>query len=130
MDTNSLLNEAKKALGIKSDYQLAKAIEMHSGLIADYRKGKRILDTYACGRLAEVLGLDALELIAQVEAESEKNATRAAWWSRFLSSLPRSAAMLVCGLSIWAGFSPAGGVQVAEAEVLNVRLRRMQPAMI
>jgi len=130
MDTNALLDAAKVATGCRSDYALAKVLQINSGLIARLRKGERQPDAYACGRLAEVLGKDALELIAQVEAENEKNPIRREWWTRFLSSLPRSGVMIVCGLLSLAGFSPTGPVRGAAADMLNVRLRPMRPLPI
>lgn len=129
MDTNLLLDEAKRCLKLDTDYKLAKALEINKGRISEYRKGG-IPDAYACGRLAEVLGLDALQLIAQVEAETEKNATRKAWWARFLSSLPRSVGMIACALWTWGVSSPAGPGNEARAETLNDALRRMRPSMI
>lgn len=82
MDISKVLDEAKAALNIDTDYKLAKALELPNGYITLWRQGSRIPDAYACARLAEVLGINPLELIAQVEAETEKNETRRTYWKK------------------------------------------------
>lgn len=89
--SKELLLECKIKLGIKTDYKLAQALQMHSGLISDYMNGKRTPDAYACVRMALVLKRDPAEIIAIVESEHEKNATRKAFWTDFLSRAKRIA---------------------------------------
>jgi transcriptional regulator with XRE-family HTH domain len=86
-----LLLECKIKLGIQSDYKLAKAFEIHTGRIADYMSGKRTPDAYTCVRIALVLGKDPAEVIAEIEAETEKNETRKAFWLSFLARISHTA---------------------------------------
>lgn len=82
MDVTKVIDEAKERLGVESDYALAKKLEINQARISQYRKGKESLDAYACARLAEVLKMDPFELLAQVEAETEKNETRRTYWKK------------------------------------------------
>lgn len=98
MDMSKVIEAAKKALDVESDYALAKKLEIPNNYIADYRSGKRRPDAYACARLAEVLEMDPFELLAQVEAETEKNEGRRAYWKRVAERMAATsmAAFLVC----------------------------------
>lgn len=80
MDISKVLDDAKAALNVDTDYKLAKRLEISNGYIAQWRKGTRIPDAYACARLAEILGIDPFELLAQVEAATEKNEARRTYW--------------------------------------------------
>lgn len=73
MEIEKLLDECKEKLEVKSDYALAKKLEIHAGLISDYRSGKREPDEYACLKFAEVLGLDGEMLIVHFAARKAKN---------------------------------------------------------
>lgn len=73
MEINKLLDRCMERTGAKSDYALAKDLELHTALISMYRSGKRIPDSYACIKIAEVLEMDALKLICYYEALSAKN---------------------------------------------------------
>jgi hypothetical protein len=107
--TNVLLDKAKEALGLESDYALAKALEVNNGTIAGYRKGTRQPDAYAAARLALALGRDPLELIAEIEAEHARTPTARAWWRTFLSSGLKSTVNTVAALLICIGTWSAGG---------------------
>ena len=82
MDMSKVIDSAKKALDVESDYALAKKLEINQARISSYRKGKETPDAYACARLAEVLGMDPFELLAKVEAATEKNEGRRAYWQK------------------------------------------------
>lgn len=81
--TQRLMQEAKSALGIESDYALAKALEMSRQAISHYRTGRSQLDVEGAFRIAEVLGKDPAAIIAAVEAErATKPEAREAWIQR------------------------------------------------
>ena len=79
-----LLLECKIALGVKTDYKLAQALKINRGIVSDYLSGKRVPDVYACVRIALALKRDPAEIIAEIEAETEKNPERRAFWVDFL----------------------------------------------
>lgn len=86
-----LLLECKIKLGIQTDYKLAQALEIHTGRVADYMNGKRAPDAYTCVRMALILGRDPAEVIAEVEADTEKNDKRRAFWADFLQRASKAA---------------------------------------
>jgi hypothetical protein len=86
-----LLLECKVKLGVKTDYKLAQALELHRGILSDYMSGKRIPDTYACIRISLILQRNPAEIIALIESESEKNEKRKAFWVDFLGRVKQAA---------------------------------------
>ncbi len=96
-----LLLEYKIKLGIKTDYKLAQALELHRGDLGQYLSGKRTPDAYTCVRIALVLGKDPAEVIAEIELETDKNETRKAFWRTFLMRTSHTAKRVtLLGLSI------------------------------
>jgi len=82
-----LLDETKAAKGIETDYALAKALDLHSGLISDYYSGKRSPNEYACLRIAEALARPLDEILAAVRIEAEKDDTRREAWRKYYKSI-------------------------------------------
>ena len=107
-----LLLECKVKLGIQSDYKLAQALEMHSGLISDYMSGKRVPDEYACMRISLILQRNPAEIIAIVQGESEKNPKRKAFWLDFLVHAKQAAKLGMLSLIFIAGLN--GGKNLGE----------------
>lgn len=85
-----LLLECKIKLGIQTDYKLAQMLKIHRGLVSDYMNGKRVPDAYACVRIALALKRDPAEIIAEIEAETEKNPERKAFWADFLQHVKKA----------------------------------------
>ena len=79
-----LLLECKIKLGVKTDYKLAQALKTSTARISDYMSGKRNPDAYACMQIGLVLHRDPLLILAEIEAETEKNETRKLFWKDFL----------------------------------------------
>ena len=108
-----LLLECKIKLGIESDYKLAQALEIHRTRVSEYMSEKRTPDAYAAVRMAGILERDPAEIIATIEADSEKNPKRREFWRDFLQRAKRAArrGMLVflCGLTLWGVQATAGG---------------------
>jgi len=82
-----LLNAVKDAKGIKSDYALAKAIDIPKQRISEYYKSRNTPDEYACLKIAEALGKDYAEISAIVRIEAEKDENRREVWRRYYKSL-------------------------------------------
>lgn len=89
--TQELAEAARVKLGGVTDYSLAKTLEIPRARISEYVRGEQNADTYACVRLAMVLGRDPLEVIAEVEAQTARTPTKRDFWSRFPSGLRRTA---------------------------------------
>lgn len=107
MKIEKYLDEAKRRLDIASDYALAKKMEVPKQYIQEMRKGKRGTPLSAAYWLAITLELDPAEVVAELEAEREKNPGRREFWKSFLSHASKAAVLLLCML-VW-GFSAGVG---------------------
>lgn len=85
MNTLELLYEAKRKMGVSSDYALAQILEIRKQRMTDYKSGRLLPDTYVLTRLAIILERDPMSLIAEFEAETEKDPVRKEFWKGFLS---------------------------------------------
>jgi len=101
--TNGLLDRAKAALGVDSDYALAKALGITQPAVTAYRHGKSAPEPAIAGRLAEIIGQPPLQVIAMIEQEREaaKKHPRAPileFWNRYCPRLlPTIAAAVIVG---------------------------------
>ncbi len=111
MRTKELLLQCQVKLQAQTEYKLAKALGLPTQRIYDYMAGKRTPNAYAAIKIAECLGLDPLELIAEFEEAGAKNETERSFWAGFRLRVkkPIKAFMvaLLCTLSLLAG-SPQG----------------------
>lgn len=80
----ALLDQIKMEQGIKSNYALAKLLEINEARIGNYYKGIVKPDDYAITRVALMLHMEPIHLIAEIRAEDEKNATKKEFWRNFL----------------------------------------------
>jgi hypothetical protein len=97
--TNDYLDALKAKLDLRSDYQLAQTLDTSTAAIGQYRTGKRTMDDYTAARVAELLGMEPLILIAQANAEREKDSQKAAFWRKYAAGVI-GAALVSFGLSI------------------------------
>lgn len=72
----ALLDQIKMEQGIKSNYALAKLLKINEARIGNYYKGIVKPDDYAITRVALMLHMEPIHLIAEIRAEDEKNATK------------------------------------------------------
>lgn len=87
MEINKLLDDCKEKLQVETDYKLAKITGIPTMRLSNYRAGNRIPDAYACSKIAEILGMDEMVLIAHFEAISAKNPTVKEYWKKKLANL-------------------------------------------
>lgn len=80
--TVQYLNEAKERLGITSDNALAKHLKIARSAISQYQHGHRIIDDYAAVRIAEILGINPMDVIATANYEREKAPERKDFWRK------------------------------------------------
>lgn len=111
MNIIELLEQSKTKLGVSSDYALAKRLEINQARLTDYRKGTRHPDPYALVKIALLLDLDPLVLIAEAEAQTEKNPVRKGFWQNFARRVGSLAAVAVlcCTASFGSGAASTGG---------------------
>lgn len=83
MSPNALLEKAKSAVGVTSDYALAHKLDISRSAISSYSKNKTVFDNRTCIKVASLLNLNPLELIAQMEllrAEKAHNTKCVEFW--------------------------------------------------
>jgi hypothetical protein len=85
MDNAELLDRCKAKLEIKSDYALAKMLDIPRMRISDYRLGKVKLDEYAYFKIAEILEESPIKLMAMILAKNAKNENKRLFFQRFFS---------------------------------------------
>jgi transcriptional regulator with XRE-family HTH domain len=99
MKPNDYLDAAKKKLNLQSDYSLAHVMKVPKQYVQEIRKGKRAVPLSAAYWLAITLEIDPAELVADLEAQREKNPERKAFWKSFLSHARRNV-LLACMLAL------------------------------
>lgn len=85
MKTTEYLDAAKAKLGIDSDYELAKRLDITRMAISDYRHERRSPDNFTVFRLAVILENDPADMIADLESQREKDEKKAAFFRDFVS---------------------------------------------
>lgn len=116
MKIRERLLECKVKLGIKSDYALAKALGINRGTLSGYMTGKRIPDAFAAIKMAEILKVHPLLLLAEFEAESEKNEEKRNFWLNFGRRI-KTGAMGMLVLISTAFWLPEPRAEVASPEI-------------
>lgn len=82
MDTRQYLDAAKRKIGAESHADLARALGLSRAALTNYYNGGRTIDDYTAAKVAELLDLDPIAVIAQANAEREKDDGRRAYWQR------------------------------------------------
>lgn len=100
MKTISYIEEAKRRLGISTDYGIAKELGMTRGAFAHYKTGRRVIDDYTAAKLAELLKINPLEVIAAANAEREKDDRKREFWQKIASG---AQAAVVGGTLVFSG---------------------------
>lgn len=100
MDTLGYLAACKKRLGIESDYALAKALGVTQAAVSSYRTEKSKISDDVALTVAEILGINPLEVIAAANAERAKTPEQKARWTGLMEKFSGSFRSL---LSQWDG---------------------------
>ena len=90
--TNDLLDSAKKAQGVESDYRLAQLLGVSKNAITNYRYGKSCPEDEVAIRLSGMVGRDPASVIAEMHAERAKSPEVRAIWLRMAKQLRETAA--------------------------------------
>jgi transcriptional regulator with XRE-family HTH domain len=113
MNSIERLLQCKVKLGIKSDYALAKALGINRGSMTGYMTGKRQPDVYMAIKMAEILKVHPLMLIAEFEIETAKTVERQAFWANFAQRIKSGLVgivVLICSAFWWPEQSAAAAV--------------------
>ena len=80
MRTIEYLDQVKARHGIKSDYALAQVLAVTHATVSHYRTGRSIMDATVAVKVAELLALNPLVVIAAAEIErATKDKVRQVW---------------------------------------------------
>lgn len=129
MTPSEYLDATKARIGVTSDYELAKRIEISDKVIPAIRRGERHLPLDVAYRIAITLELDPAEVVADLEGQREKNEKRAAFWRSFTLRARQAAVIALCTLALsYSGISGdaaklLGGLAVAASAAYLLRLR-------
>jgi transcriptional regulator with XRE-family HTH domain len=101
MNSAKYLDALKAHLNLSSDYQLAKALGCVQSRLSGYRNDSRTFDDAMAARVAELLGIDPLRVLADMAAERSKNPEVKALWQKIATAAASVlAAVLVGGLAV------------------------------
>ncbi len=118
MKLRERLLECKIKLRISRDYALAKALKINSARICDDMAGRRIPDTYTTIKMAEILKVHPLLLVAEFEGDMEKDEEKKTFWLTFAQRIKTGAIAilaLIC-IVIW---SPVQEATLGELDARN-----------
>lgn len=114
--TQQYFEQVREKLENATDYKIAKVLDISTQNVSEYVRGIREADTYGCTKIAMVLGIDPLEVIAEVEAKAARTAKKREFWKSFRSSASRAilglllfGMLTISGVGQWAGNSVRGG---------------------
>jgi predicted transcriptional regulator len=87
MDTIHYLDAVRDKLPTRSDYAVAKALGVSKQAVSRYMKGTGYFDDYVAIRVAELLKIDPLQVIADVNMQRTQNAEVRAVWKGLLEKI-------------------------------------------
>lgn len=147
--TKQLLDRAKKAQGIESDYKLAQHLGVVQSAVTHWRSGRSSPDDVIAAKLAEMAQQDPLSVIAELHAARAKTPDAKQLWLRMASQLRHAvaavmfavgAAMLVIAGSPTSAEASTGSAQANNTPGLCIMLNiggeqfpvclRFKPALI
>ena len=76
------IDAVKKRHGLESDYAVAKLLDVGQSQISHYRMGRSTMDVYMAARVAQLLELEPIQVIASAEAERARDAGKKDFWKR------------------------------------------------
>lgn len=107
--TNRYLDRLAAHLGGVSDYRIAKVLQVGHSRISNYRTGRSTLDNAIAWKMAELLGIDAREIIAALEADRAKDQDGKQVWIARLALLGGKAAAVAASSIALLGATPGEG---------------------
>jgi transcriptional regulator with XRE-family HTH domain len=87
MKANQYLDDVKTRHNLSTDYALAKTLAVSHGTISNYRKGRSVMDPTLAVKVAELLNLNPLVVIAAAELERARRDDVKKVWLRYAAAL-------------------------------------------
>lgn len=129
--TEQYLDEVKTRLELPSDYAIAKALGVTRAAVSSYRTGRSMPDDLVCARIADVLGVEPMEVIAAINYQrSKSDDARHLWegiWGKAAGAIALSLTVCAVGLSVAPSTKAAesGNNVISLSYVKSRRLRRL-----
>ncbi|WP_454902740.1 DUF3693 domain-containing protein [Variovorax gossypii] len=111
--TKQLLDRAKKAQGIESDYRLSKELGVVPTAVTNWRSGRSSPDDVIAAKLAEMAQQDPLSVIAELHAARAKTPDAKQLWLRMANQLRHAVAAVMMALGaamLFGAPSPQGAM--------------------
>lgn len=102
--TGDYLDAVKAKLDLPSDYATAKALGVTRAAVSRYRLLQSFPDELVCAKIADILGIEPIEVIAAAQFERSKDEhARALWesiWGKVAGAIVPSLIACAVGLSV------------------------------
>ena len=85
--TKQLIDRAKTAQGISSDYRLSKQLEVSTSAVLNWRAGRSHPDDVLGARLAALAGMEPGLVVAELHAERARTPEAIALWTKIAEQL-------------------------------------------
>lgn len=122
MKTTEYLAAVRRKMGLSRSAEVARLLKLSEAAVSRYESGARVMDDYTAARVAEVLGIDPLTVIAQANAEREKDSEKRQFWERLAHAV---VVVLTCGSLLFSGADIAQADQgVTSATPMQYKLSR------
>lgn len=96
MRSSDYIDQIRKQRELPSDYAAAKVLGVNKERVSSYRRGVEFSDEMAI-RVAELLGLEPLKVLADVRAQSAKDDQTRQFWRKVGGLSPAMAAVMLSG---------------------------------
>lgn len=85
--TNEFIDAVKVRHGLETDYALAKLLGIRHSNVSNYRAGRSTMDNRTAVKVAELLAMKPMEVIAAVEMERARDEKTKGFWMRYAAAL-------------------------------------------
>ena len=126
--TKDYLNQAIRKAG--SAYRLAEMTGISEQVLSHYKHNRRIMDDYACLKLAEVIGIDPMEIITAANIEREKREHKRKVWEEFSRRMGWAAILLILVLPTRNGYAKHVTDITKNIHYTKLRHRRRQASVL
>jgi hypothetical protein len=122
MKTTQYLDAVKKKLGIESDYALAKVLQLTRSGMSLMANGHIAMGTTTAAKVAEILELDPLKVIADAELERGSDD---ALWTRIAKKVAVVVLVALAGLAGEPSPAAAASAAVRSSPCVLCQIRRV-----
>lgn len=105
--TIQYLDAIKEALDLPSDYAAAKHLHVTRAAVSRYRNGEGAFDDTTALRVAEILGIEPMEVIAAANAERARDEETRHLWERAWGKVTGATAVVVIAAGIGLSAAPS-----------------------